>query len=270
MTQPKANHVSEPGPSWEKTQEVQDAAKLLGEMHRGSTDYEEALEGYKQLAMYGILKGIALEKKWAQEKGVMEMSPEESKKHNEAMLSFFGDEKAAAPGEERKDCPRCGDLFYHPKVLLQDARQGAAEWEDMAKRAEKERDEARAEAASLSKELDAKKKEWLQLANDSVGFVKERDEAQAQLSSLKAENAALREELTKTKNSISACQIEWYQKAFRTVAKDRDTLRQQLADCAAPISAAIKALTRLGEGNSANVFVLKEALAKLKAGRKEG
>lgn len=34
------------------------------------------------------------------------------------------------------DCPRCGDMFYHPKTVIEDYRQRAAEWEDIAKRTE--------------------------------------------------------------------------------------------------------------------------------------
>lgn len=73
-------------------------------------------------------------------------------------------------------------------------------------------DEAKAEAASLGKELDAKKKEWLQLANDSVGFVRERDEAQAQLASLRAENDALRASLDETITTLEliAGPVEFY------------------------------------------------------------
>jgi len=31
-------------------------------------------------------------------------------------------------------CPRCCDMFYHPKTMIADARQQAQEWEDEAKR----------------------------------------------------------------------------------------------------------------------------------------
>lgn len=38
--------------------------------------------------------------------------------------------------EPKSKCPRCGDLFYDPKVMLDCEKQRAAEWEVYAKRAE--------------------------------------------------------------------------------------------------------------------------------------
>jgi len=55
------------------------------------------------------------------------------------------------PGQP--ECPRCGDMFYHPKVVIEDHRQHAAEWEDMAKRAEAERDRMAAELAEAKERL---------------------------------------------------------------------------------------------------------------------
>lgn len=39
-----------------------------------------------------------------------------------------------------KDCPRCGDMFYHPKTEIEGQRQRAQEWEEVAKKTESERD----------------------------------------------------------------------------------------------------------------------------------
>lgn len=32
--------------------------------------------------------------------------------------------------EAKPVCPRCGDMFYHPKVIIQDTEQRAKEWEE--------------------------------------------------------------------------------------------------------------------------------------------
>lgn len=70
-----------------------------------------------------------------------------------------------APPEPR--CPRCGDVFYDPKTLIADAKQHAAEWEEVAKRAEKERDEYKQKfeketlvSWSKAQERDEFKKAW--------------------------------------------------------------------------------------------------------------
>lgn len=36
----------------------------------------------------------------------------------------------------QKACPRCSDLFYDPKMLVESEKQRAAEWEEIAKRNE--------------------------------------------------------------------------------------------------------------------------------------
>lgn len=36
----------------------------------------------------------------------------------------------------KEKCERCGDLFYHPKTMIEDARQSASEWEAIAKELE--------------------------------------------------------------------------------------------------------------------------------------
>lgn len=40
--------------------------------------------------------------------------------------------------EFKNPCPRCGDLFYHPKALIESEKQRAAEWEEIAIKREKE------------------------------------------------------------------------------------------------------------------------------------
>ncbi len=42
--------------------------------------------------------------------------------------------KQTVSGIPETSCPRCGDLFYHPKTMIQDAKQHAAEWEEVAMR----------------------------------------------------------------------------------------------------------------------------------------
>ena len=37
---------------------------------------------------------------------------------------------SASNTDIEKKCPRCGDLFYRPKTLIEDERQRALEWED--------------------------------------------------------------------------------------------------------------------------------------------
>lgn len=34
--------------------------------------------------------------------------------------------------EFKSPCPRCGDLFYHPKTLIESEKQRAEEWEEVA------------------------------------------------------------------------------------------------------------------------------------------
>ena len=40
--------------------------------------------------------------------------------------------------EFKNPCPRCGDLFYHPKTLIESEKQRAAEWEEIAIKREQE------------------------------------------------------------------------------------------------------------------------------------
>lgn len=50
--------------------------------------------------------------------------------------------------EFKNPCPRCGDLFYHPKALIESEKQRAAEWEEIAIKREKE-------IASLKEQLES-------------------------------------------------------------------------------------------------------------------
>jgi len=44
----------------------------------------------------------------------------------------------SASNEEKKDkCPRCGDMFYHPKEMLENEKQRAEEWEEYSNHYEK-------------------------------------------------------------------------------------------------------------------------------------
>jgi len=43
----------------------------------------------------------------------------------------------------RNNCPRCGDMFYDPRTIIKSEGQRAADWEDVAKRLERELAEAK-------------------------------------------------------------------------------------------------------------------------------
>lgn len=55
---------------------------------------------------------------------------------------------AAAFLPKDPDCPRCGDLFYHPKTIIEDHRQRSAEWEEIAKKYKDEIESIRQESTS--------------------------------------------------------------------------------------------------------------------------
>jgi hypothetical protein len=42
---------------------------------------------------------------------------------------------------KEEKCRRCGDFFYDPKTMIEDARQSASAWENRAKELEKKLDE---------------------------------------------------------------------------------------------------------------------------------
>ena len=54
-------------------------------------------------------------------------------------------------------CPRCGDLFYDPKVMIKDAQQHAAEWEQIARAYSLENRIFGIRIAELEKQLEALK-----------------------------------------------------------------------------------------------------------------
>lgn len=197
MTQP-----NKPGPSWEKPS---DKVYKIDSVQYRSVRKSATTEWLKK-----DRHGLEFSDGWIFERGYDAGFTVASTAFDIAAKSMPAQEKAAAPGEERKDCPRCGDLFYHPKVLLQDARQGAAEWEDIAKRAEKERDEARVEVERAKQALE-----------DRVLLKRE-------LSSLKAENAALREENEGLKGNLRS----WH--------KLEDTLRQHSASLSEQLAEAVE------------------------------
>lgn len=56
-------------------------------------------------------------------------------------------------------CPRCGDLFYHPKSIIEDQKQRAVEWEYIAQ--------------SLKAELNQLKKDYFFLKNPAASKYEE-------------------------------------------------------------------------------------------------
>jgi uncharacterized C2H2 Zn-finger protein len=49
----------------------------------------------------------------------------------------------------QKNCPRCGDLFYDPKTLIQCEKQRAADWEEVASKLAEELKQVKAERDRL-------------------------------------------------------------------------------------------------------------------------
>ena len=60
-----------------------------------------------------------------------------------------------------KKCLRCGDLFYHPKTLIEGERQRALEWEDCYKNAKVKIEKLEAENKKIKNEL----KKWECISN---------------------------------------------------------------------------------------------------------
>lgn len=68
---------------------------------------------------------------------------------------------AGAP-EPKAPCPRCGDLFYEPKTLIEAEKQRAAEWEERVKQLEEAWADEQAEAVkqhTRAEQAEAKSKQ---------------------------------------------------------------------------------------------------------------
>ncbi len=108
-------------------------------------------------------------------------------------------EAAYAEGKAQSGkCERCGDLFYHPKTLIEDQKQRAAEWEDIAKKAQSELKQSAERVRELEERI-REFKEYTPLP------------ALEKIKSSKAESTTFR-------------------KLCERMAEDRDRLKKQLED----------------------------------------
>lgn len=302
MTQP-----NKPGPSWEKEAEeaaedkVSDAGLSDGVDELGNPSEE-------QIAYQWFLKGARWAKEKAAAPGeeswekirdeYCNLSSGEkwslSKSYDEARR--FGFDKAlelvAKPLLAKLDIKHrelCSLRMTDPE-LLESAAKSSQFAEEMRSRAvtlEKERDEARAEVERLTiayqslqsgfdiEALEAQVsslKATVAAVNKDLCFTKQCLEAAGMnVTSLKATEAALREENERLQKACAE-RCESQQKLaddVRTVAKERDTLRQQLADAKDGLDNVL--LAGFGAGaekepllQQALVFA-RDALAKLKA-----
>lgn len=133
-----------------------------------------------------------------------------------------------------KACERCGDLFYHPKALIEDQRQRALEWEDEATAKDKELSALRAENTRLIRDMvnfDELNRSNIHLSNETEKLRAENkalgEEMMGRLQLAYAESEQLRAENEKLKKQCD--QLEFDAGHFNRVESERDSLRSQLA-----------------------------------------
>lgn len=95
--------------------------------------------------------------------------------------------------DAHKYCERCSDIFYHPKTVIEDMKQSAAEWEDVAKRAEETCAKLKAELSLAKQDRDSWKRAH-QVCNEAgEAVMAERDKLKAELDEARAEIVKMRD-----------------------------------------------------------------------------